>query len=699
MKKILNNTMINSFIDGKVVTFKNHDNIEDIVVTIPTNVYIIPLETYNISNDFTNAVATTKGINNALKYAVENNYDGAKLPPGHYALEVDSSQGTHMMHNSEYGWDWGHNQTGMVMRDNFVIDITDCTLEMIPSKESTHYSLVTFSGCNGATLIGGTLIGDRYTHDYGQIINDNGTELEVGGFDEETGLVIDDTTKLRTKDYITNYKGETLPSTFKIMPLQSTNFNTTDGGRCFVYCYDENNNFLGTCHGDGWGGYLADINLIESTAKIKVSFWNEHDLTAKFYISMLGNYASLEWGSGIVFTDAQNCIVKGTKIIDFIGDCVATNCPPTDYINYNLALLDCTLENSRRQGISLTGDSEVFIVKNCNIGYINGVDPQCGVDIETETGSARKVVFDNCHFYMNKRADFDNFNGVDTVIKNCTFNGSIATIYGYGLKLFNNTFEYKLLEPNPKNNHVVCRVAYASFNDDLNDCDDNICCKNTFIGDKARVTMPRGKNNYIYKNTVKDGAELVTRIDTYGNKFSNGSNAYYGYSLYGDSNEQQTYIIKNETFEDSKVNNLLQVEDSRMINSECAGSKYSVYKNCDIQGKKSSILGGDATYENCKIKVPADDFIKYGEFCNLKFKNCTIETKRKYFLYYGNLTFKNCHIKFMGGDESNTVNWINEGYENPKHVFADCIFESELPIKILKGTITNPTVIGNVQFI
>lgn len=605
---------------------------------------LLGLAKYNISNDNTNPIDTTKGINEVLKYAKEKGIMNVKLPPGIYSIDTESEQGVHIMKNEEYGWDWGFKKTGVVMLDNITLDITDCILEMSPA-DNPRYTIVNFAGVNNANLIGGTVVGDRYTHDYGFRINDNKQSLEFGDYDETTGLPIEDNTKIRTIGYIDNYYGNELPDKFRILPLEGTYFNTTDGGRCYVYCYDENNEYLGKVLGGDWGGYLEEINIIEGTKKIKVSFWNESNVESKFYITTRELYYTHEFGTGILFTDAQNCTVKRTKVIDCIGDCVATNCPPAKYNNYNLQLIECTLENSRRQGISLTGDSELFIVKDCKIGYINGVDPQCGVDIEVEYGSARKVIFDNCDFYMNKRADFDNFNGVDTEIKNCIFKGGgIATVYGRGLKVHDSHFEYKKLEDNPKNWHPVpksCGIGTSSEGDEI--------YNNVFVG----AFCVTGKD--CYNNIFKDNATLDIMELSNNNVFENSSLII-----------RDNAIAINETLNSSSVSPMGILTDSTLCDCNISvgtmNNEYGMIKDSVITNKTKTFTahwGQPYVIDNCEINIEYNDDTAFISQCGNKstYQNCIINSRISSFvgLNYNDFVMKECTINF------------NDEFENKKN--------------------------------
>ena len=642
------------------------------------NIYNIPILEYNIYNDNTNPVSTTKGINDAIKYAKDNGYDGVKLPAGHYSIECDTQQGSHLMHNDVYGWDWPHRQYGIVMKDDLYFDITDCILELYPTEEQTHYSMLTFSGCNNVEVIGGTLIGDRYTHNYGHIINNDKQSLEVGGFDDDTGdpIDIEDTDVLRTIDFI-DISDYPVPS-YKVIPLEGTKFNTTDGGRCYTYCYDENDNFLGTCHADGWGGYCELTTLLEGTKKIKMSFLWESNLEAKWFIANGDDaYATLEWGAGIVFTDAKNCVIKNTKIIDFIGDGVATNCPPTVHDTRNIHFINCTIENCRRQGISLTGHVSGFFVKDCNIGYINGIDPQCGVDIEVEDGGcgAQFVVFDNCYFYMNKRADFDNFNGHDVILKNCRFHGTVGSVYGSGIKAYNNVFEYKLLDPNPKNSHPVCKSAGIACTGDNNEC-----YLNEFIN--ASAFMGNGFNNRIHHNIFKDNSTMtVSKIKTHDNKYYN-SRAEYGVEIYGDGNDEETTVY-NEEYHNSIVQNMNRIKDSIFYDTDvyCQGApNTSEIIDCEFNFDNVQFLqkaSGFMDFKNCIFNVNYNDKCFFATtFVNMKFDNCEFNMPTTLAdICYNDATIINSTFNFIDNfNSTKDRTLINAGYQSSVRVYYNNIF-------------------------
>ena len=83
-----------------------------------------------------------------------------------------------------------------------------------------------------------------------------------------------------------------------------------------------------------------------------------------------------EWGMGILVKGSKNVIISDLTIKDCWGDCI--------YIGFNaenVIVNKCKLDNGRRQGISITGGTNITI-SDCVITNINGSLPQYGIDIE-----------------------------------------------------------------------------------------------------------------------------------------------------------------------------------------------------------------------------------------------------------------------------------------------------------------------------
>lgn len=103
-----------------------------------------------------------------------------------------------------------------------------------------------------------------------------------------------------------------------------------------------------------------------------------------------------EWGMGIELRNAHNALIKGLSVKDCWGDCI--------YIgdgSSNVRIANCSLDNGRRQGISITAATDVTI-KNCLITNVGGTNPEYAIDVEPNKGETvrnviiEKVISDGC---------------------------------------------------------------------------------------------------------------------------------------------------------------------------------------------------------------------------------------------------------------------------------------------------------------
>ncbi len=103
-----------------------------------------------------------------------------------------------------------------------------------------------------------------------------------------------------------------------------------------------------------------------------------------------------EWGMGVRLHKAVNATVSGLTIKDCWGDCI--------YVggnSKNVLIENCTLDNGRRQGISITKADSVTI-RQCSISNVGGTAPEYAIDIEPNKGDTvdhvliEKVAVKNC---------------------------------------------------------------------------------------------------------------------------------------------------------------------------------------------------------------------------------------------------------------------------------------------------------------
>lgn len=640
-----------------------------------TEIYVVELDKFNIYNNNTNATSTTNGINAALKYAKDNGYNKVKLPIGHYSIDT-SVVNPVIIKDNEPGWTsesgWTHYRKGISLLSDLEFDITGCVLEMI-STEDADYSILTISGCSNTKVIGGTILGDRETHDYGMRINNSGNEFEIGGIDSNTGALITDTSQVRTKDFITNFIAndgtvEPLLMSFYMTPVYNTTFNTVDGGRVFISCYDDKENFLGQLT-----HFYVDgvVNLPQGTKKIKLSFWNERRLDAVYSITNRDYHYTYEYGTGITIVNSNNIEINGAVVKDTIGDCIGTSAPPLKVTVDNLKIINCTLENSRRQGISFVATGSNYLIKDTKIGRINGVDPQSGIDIE-HYDYVNNVVIDSCEFYDNKKWDIINYNGSDIEIKNSKFTGGIASTYGYNMKINNNEFKYS----NPDWLQKSHKGIAFSLNTDKDNAYFEI--NNNFIegyrAEAGNETSALDKSTFT-KNTVKDSIFVIGSNSSENNYID--STIRYSKLNYSYSNEtfNNCYIAgeNNGTGTETRV-----YDNFTMNNCNFAGGnptiKEVILKNSTIYNNDKSFskdASGKYTVSNCNITT---EYITNIPFIDIQateasYINCTMNIALTPFvnLNYGKLIIEESDIVINGNgvdDERLSFIFINQGEIN-----------------------------------
>jgi len=136
---------------------------EDSTVEENPSVYVIDLVQFDIPNsedyrDRMTAIATTRGINNALNYAKEKGYQTVRFPARQYAIISEWK---------EWGWTVvpNHDLKGIVVPSDITLELGDAVFRLLPNGQVT-YSLFFIYEVENVTIKGGYLIGDRYEHDY-----------------------------------------------------------------------------------------------------------------------------------------------------------------------------------------------------------------------------------------------------------------------------------------------------------------------------------------------------------------------------------------------------------------------------------------------------------------------------------------------------------------------------------------------------
>lgn len=666
---VVNNNSINiSSVTGNV-TITAIATISD-----DSEIYTIPLSTYNISNDNTNARATTEGINRALVEAKAAGHTRVKLPAGTYAIDTSVKnpiiiKGTE---NGE-GWDWTLERKGISMQDDIELILTDCTLQMIPTNDAYYYML-SIASCKNAKITGGTLIGDKYTHDYGMRINNEGGELESGAIDTSTGALISNSETVRTKNFITEYRysdGTTKPISeipiqsfnnteahFAVIPLWNTTFNGTDGGYADVFCYDSNENFLGVADGD-WG--YAPKKLKDGTQKIKIVIYKETRLDPVLGLSLNTIYYNPEFPSIVGLWDCNGVILNGVTMKEGCGDCMQIPAPPTGSRVDNCQFIGCTLEDSRRQGLSVVGSGSGNIMKNCKIGKIQGTDPQAGIDIEVEAKTAfTDFVIDGCEFYDNKTFDIIFYNGHDFEVKNCKFNGGIGETYAYNINVHDNEFIY---EDNVDKKHKGWAYSPSAI-DGYTKLDNNHFEGYSMggVGVQPKKTEHSSECSFT-GNTIVDCLSRILIDNPHGNTYTDSNirycmakdidgETYTNCTINGDPIDNVTRTYTNCTFNNS-VYGGFRKELTETVFDRCTFNYDSVTFSDVYDQGKYTVRNSTINTNYTSLDIP---FIKQ-QGCDATYNGNTMNLSCTQFVWanYKTFTFTNNNVTFNQSYTGNTT--------------------------------------------
>jgi len=185
-----------------------------------------------------------------------------------------------------------------------------------------------------------------------------------------------------------------------------------------------------------------------------------------------------EWGMGVNVSAGENIVISGITIKECWGDCIYVG-----NSSKNVTIVNCTLINGRRQGISVTSANGVTI-KNCNISNVNGTAPQYAIDIEPNKGeSVDNVLIDN----------------VKAI--NC-FGG--FQIYGKapGARIGTVTIRNSSVE-NSKSKYPICLIH-----------GEKIIMENCYVdsSDRTSVLMQEIKNVIANKNTLKSNNSVPFKV-------------------------------------------------------------------------------------------------------------------------------------------------------------------------------------------
>lgn len=644
---------------------------------------MIDIDTYNIvpnSEDKEICHNNVINIQNALFAYKKMGHKGCKLPNNLYNI------------NSIY------NDTTKCINipSNFVFDMNGSTFNQLGDTEGTHNHVFNIAVADNSVLKNGIVYGDRYTHNYGIRINENpgsyeeglpNSVFESGTIDSTTGLPIDDETKVRTKNFITEFPSKP----FKICPLWNTSMSSVDGGRAFVYWYDADDNFISYADRQ----FIGDPHKApEGATKMKIVIRSEKRLDPVFYMTTNLTYPTHEFASGIQIGDSFNLQIENMILKDFQGDCILThngNKRDNEEAVNDLRVINCVCENGRRQGLSFVATQDNCLIKGCKIGRINGTDPQCGIDFEAYSRN-EKFLIDDCDFYDNRKWDIVDCYSGQIEVRNSRFNGMIGLGQSsYNWYIHDNEFIYD--EKFKSDDYVLSRYKIhntTGFNLLVNNSNAqryhySIAENNMINGSSKKIGSgtcggsarnKSSKNNIAYNATltVAGGESINDKIygdvsinNDYGGEMINFTfDAGGGNGIY--SARSRVTTIKESTLKNIHMAGIARIEDSVLSD------------NRSITSDNNTNDGGNPLqFINCDITNTANMNIASSFAGKCRFEGCNIHLTRsssRNVFYHHDIGFKDCVIDFSADGPEGSVNWLWAGYGDYRCAmwFENCTF-------------------------
>lgn len=116
---------------------------------------IINNEFFNINSQGKNPEDTTNGINEAIKYANQNNIKYIKFEEGVYSIDGQSYEDKNESDTKK----------GIILQSNITIDLNNSTFKQI-ANDKVNYAIFSITGVENVKIVNGKVMGDKDEHDY-----------------------------------------------------------------------------------------------------------------------------------------------------------------------------------------------------------------------------------------------------------------------------------------------------------------------------------------------------------------------------------------------------------------------------------------------------------------------------------------------------------------------------------------------------
>jgi parallel beta-helix repeat protein len=388
----------------------------------PSETYTVNLSSYSISDNNTNAVATTNGIIEALNYASDNNYKKIIFPNGEYL--ITPSVATNPM------------QYVIDIPSDLVVDFSDSTINIEPTDQSlTGYNMITFgqsNTCKNSKLINTKIVGDLKTHTNNAENDLNEHCVSVSFWDSENcgledcdlsyspGFNIQPIVKI--KDIINDMKP--IHATQTEQGKFDSQGNTTEAikwWRTTEYIdISTLKNHFAIGNPEGYQGYTALVARL-----YEICFYD----TNKNFISKIEN--CLQFYRYKLPANAHYCKISFNQTNQPSGniggsysssDTVAVIYTQTE--PYKCYIRNCYIHHNHDLGIAMTGGKRWILENNTfsDNGYHYGFAVNADIDYEDGWDSCNGDIIRNNIFNSTKGLIL--LSGINIVIHDNTFNGN-----------------------------------------------------------------------------------------------------------------------------------------------------------------------------------------------------------------------------------------------------------------------------------
>jgi len=382
-----------------------------------TNVYVLELDKFNISNDGTHPVETSKGINAALQHAKAIGANRIVFPKGTYLISESDPV--------------------VVDLKNAIIDLNGATLRINPNGSPRYTVMELVNGAENVRITNGFLKGDRDSHDFktekGSHEWGHGITFTSGRNLEVDHLVIRDMTGdgVSTRSYGSRTRPEMLAMImYNIYPKHLEQGGFDERGR----------KVAGTekirtmepldvtkCNGQFEFGYSMGY---QGFPYIKSRVYQAYFYDEKMNFLRKGKYLQYRKVTVPPAARFMHLEFNQAEVPDTKRPCgrITNFRPPTDvHFHHNV------LSNNRRLGMGFCGGQRWLIEDNL-FEKNGGTAPAYGVDYEDGWDLTQDVVFRNNKFRDNQRGDLVVCAGSQLVFEGNEFENTVF--------IYHRTFNY-----------------------------------------------------------------------------------------------------------------------------------------------------------------------------------------------------------------------------------------------------------------